>query len=82
MTLKQALDSVPDPRSSYGRRHPLGAILALATCAMLCGARSMYAIGQWGRNQCTPVAQSLGFTREQTPSVATLHGVFRRLDRA
>ena len=31
MTLRETLDQ--------GRRHSLGAILALATCAMLCGAR-------------------------------------------
>ena len=35
MTLRETLDLVPDFRSSQGRRHSLGAILALATCAML-----------------------------------------------
>jgi len=80
MTLKEALDLVPDPRSRQGRRHSLGAILALATCAMLCGARSLYAIAQWGRDQGAPTAQALGFSRDQTPCVATLHRVFRRLN--
>lgn len=80
-TLREALDQVPDPRSRFGKRHSLGAILALAVCAMLCGAKSLYAISQWGRDQGTPVAQALGFTRHQTPSVATLHRVFRSLDR-
>ena len=36
-SLLVALASVPDPRSAHGRRHPLGAILALAVCGMLCG---------------------------------------------
>lgn len=81
MTLRQALDLMPDPRSRHGRRYPLGAILALSVCAMLCGARSLYAISQWGRDQGAPIAQALGFSRGQTPSVATLHRVFRSLDR-
>ena len=48
----------------------LGAILALATCAMLCGARSLYAIAQWGRDQGGATAQLLGFSQEKTPCVA------------
>ncbi len=46
-SLLRALAEVPDPRSRHGRRHPLPAVLALATVAMLCGARSLYAIAQW-----------------------------------
>lgn len=78
----EALASVPDPRSAHGLRHPLGAVLGLAVCAMMCGCRSLYAISQWGRDQGSTVAQALGFTRATTPCVATLHLVFRRLDRA
>lgn len=59
----------------------MGAILALAVCAMLSGARSLYGISQWGRDHGAPLARGLGFTRDQTPSVATLHRVFRDLDR-
>ena len=80
-TLMEVFASVPDPRGKHGRRHPLGAILGLAVCAMLCGARSLYAIGQWGRDHGTPMAGALGFTRDQTPAVSTLHEVFKRLDR-
>jgi hypothetical protein len=79
--LVEALASVPDPRSAHGRRHPLGAVLALAVCAMLCGCRSLYAIAQWGRDEGSTVTQALGFTRATTPCVATLHLLFRRLDR-
>ena len=80
--LLAAFATVPDPRSRHGRRHPLPAILALATAAMLSGARSLYAIAQWGRLQPPEVVAALGFTRERTPTVSTLHLVFRDLDAA
>jgi hypothetical protein len=80
-SLLKVLASLPDPRSAHGRRHPLEAILGLAVCAMLCGARSLYAISQWGRDQGINVSYALGFTRERTPCVSTLHQVFSRLDR-
>jgi hypothetical protein len=79
-SLLRALAELPDPRSRHGRRHPLPAILALSTVAMLCGARSLYAIAQWGREQPEAVVRALGFTRGQTPGVATLHRVFKTLD--
>lgn len=78
-SLMQVLASVPDPRSPHGLRHPLAAILTLAVCAMLCGARSLYAIAQWGREH-PELAETLGFRRKETPCVATLHHLFRRLD--
>ena len=51
LSLLEAMGRLPDPRSGHGRRHPLGAILGLAICAMLFGSRSLYAISQWGRDQ-------------------------------
>jgi hypothetical protein len=80
--LLTAFAAVPDPRARHGRRHPLPAILALATAAMLSGARSLYAIAQWGRLQPSEVVAALGFTWPRTPAVATLHAVFRDLDAA
>ena len=81
-SLVEALAAVPDPRSPRGRRHPLPAVPALATAAMLCGARSLYAIAQWGRLQPPEAVAALGFTRARTPAVSTLHAVFRDLDAA
>ncbi len=78
--LLDTFKSVPDPRGAKGKRHPLPAILALATVAMLCGARSLYAIAQWGRDQDLELIRSLGITHKKTPSVATLHRVFVHLD--
>lgn len=79
-SLLEAFGRVPDRRSRQGRRHPLPAVLALATAAMVSGARSLYAMAQWGREQPGAVVRALGFTRERTPSVSTLHEVFKALD--
>ncbi|WP_420162077.1 transposase family protein [Nocardiopsis sp. CNT-189] len=38
------------PRSRRDRRHSIGTVLAVALCALLCGARSLRAIGQWPRS--------------------------------
>jgi hypothetical protein len=80
VSLRQTFESVPDPRRGRGKRHPLPVILALSTCAMLCGARSLYAIAQWGRDQEPAFLAQLGLTREKSPCVATLHRVFTKLD--
>jgi hypothetical protein len=75
------LQAVPDPRQASGRRHPLAAILALSCAAMLAGCDRLLAMAEWGRDPHAgaPLAQRLGFPRAQTPCVATLHRVFRRL---
>lgn len=81
-TLLEALAEVPDPRSAHGRRYALSALLGLAVCAMLCGARSLSAIAQWGRDHGPKALRPLGFTREGMPCVATFHLLFKVLDRA
>jgi predicted transposase YbfD/YdcC len=78
--LLEVFAMIPDVRKPRGKRHPLAAIFALACCAMLCGARSYSAIAEWGRNYGTRIAQALGFTHAP-PCAATLHTVFRHVDR-
>lgn len=80
-SLPAVLATVPDPRRAQGQRYALGPVLTLAVCAMLCGARSLYAIAQWGRDQDPALWATLGITRPRTPCVATLHLLFKRLDR-
>jgi predicted transposase YbfD/YdcC len=45
--LLQALSAVPDPRRRRGRRYSLQSILLIAISAVLAGARSYAAIGDW-----------------------------------
>ena len=79
-SLYALFEQVPDPRSASGRRHPLAAVLTLASVAMLSGARSLEAIAQFGRDRGSRFAAALGFTRSRTPCAATLHHVLKRLD--
>jgi predicted transposase YbfD/YdcC len=78
--LIEVFAEIPDFRRHRGKRPPLPAILSLACCAMLCGYRSYSAIAEWGRNYGGRIAQALGFTHN-TPCAATLHTVFRHVDR-
>ena len=79
-SLVEAMARVPDPRSRQGLRYELEKVLALAVCAMACGARSLYAISQWGREHRELVCETLQIAHGETPCVATLHRVFRQLD--
>ena len=54
------LAAVPDPRGRRGRRYPLPAVLAVAVCAVLAGARSLTAIGEWAAEAPPQVLVALG----------------------
>lgn len=87
-SLAAALASVPDPRHPYGWRTdtppiPLVALLQLVVAATLCGARSLYAIAQWGRERREDdpeLLTALGLPPGRSPCVATLHRVCKMLD--
>jgi len=89
-SLAAALAAVHDPRHPYGWRPdraplPLVGLLQVAVAAMLCGARSLYAVAQWGRERVEedPAALvPLGLPPGRSPSVATLHRIFKGLDAA
>lgn len=87
-TLAEALAVVPDPRKPYGWRPgadplPLVALLQLVVAAMLCGARSLNAVAQCGRERLEDepsLLLQLGLPPGRSPCVATLHRVLKRLD--
>jgi hypothetical protein len=87
-SLAAALGAVTDPRRPYGWNParpplPLVGLLQVTVAATLCGARSLYAIAQWARERVEddPAALvPLGLPTGRTPSVPTLHRVFKRLD--
>jgi hypothetical protein len=47
----------------------------------LSGAKSLYAIAQFGRDRGQAFAAALGFTRERTPCCTSFHYLFKALDR-
>lgn len=87
-SLAAALATVPDPRHPNDWRPdrvplPLVGLWQVAVAAMLCGARSLYAVAQWGRERIAedPTALvPLGVPPDRSPSVATLHRVCKGLD--
>lgn len=87
-SLAEALAGVPDPRRPYGWRPdrpplPLVGLLQFSVAAILCGARSLYAMAQWGRERVEDAPEflsELGLPPGRSPSVATLHRRFKALD--
>ena len=76
LSLLAAFARVPDVRSRHGRRYPLPALLTWATAAMLCGARSLYAMAPWAHLQPEAVRHTLGWRGAQMPGVTTRHYIF------
>ena len=58
--LLSVLAQVPDPRKPRGVRHRLAAVLGLAVCAVLAGARSYVAIAEWAADANVATLTDLG----------------------
>jgi len=80
--LLELLTSVPDPRRPRGIRHGLPGILAVGIAAVLAGARSFAAIGQWVTDADADLLAALGFHRGSGPSESAIRRAFARLDTA
>lgn len=76
--LLSVLGKVPDPRDPRGVRYPLAGMLAVAVCAVLAGARSFAAVGEWALDLSQDQIDRLGL--EQAPVESTLRKLLARLD--
>jgi hypothetical protein len=65
------LAKMEDPRHRRGVRHRLVAILALAVCAVLAGARSFTAIAEWAADTAEETLARLGVTGK-VPAESTI----------
>jgi DDE family transposase len=74
------LAEIPDPRSRHGRQHSLSAVLGLACCAIMCGARGYAAIAQWAVDHDIAFMHRLGFTRTP-PKLGGIRKVLIALNR-
>lgn len=78
--LFEILCAIPDPRKPRGVRHTVQSILATAICAVLAGARSFTAMGEWAAEQSKETLQRLGSKRGKSPSERTYRRIFDSLD--
>jgi len=80
------LAQLADPRQRRGRRHPLVGVLGVAVCAVLAGAKSLAAIGEWASDAPGQVLAALGIRRDpltgafRPPAEATVRRVLARID--
>ncbi|WP_405855417.1 ISAs1 family transposase [Streptomyces sp. NBC_01515] len=81
LSLAERLVRLPDPRHRRGVRHPFVAVLLIAASAVVAGARSYAAIGQWARNAPQPALARLGarlltaLNVHVAPSAATIRRI-------
>ena len=84
--LIEALKALPDPRFKRGRRHRKISILAIAICAVVCGARNYAAIAQWATNRTQNQLKRLwcrfneNTQRFQPPSEPTIRRLLQSVD--
>jgi hypothetical protein len=75
-----------DPRQRRSRRHALVGVLGVAVCAVLAGAKSLAAIGEWAADAAGQVLAALRTRRDpltgafRPPAEATVRRVLARVD--
>src|SRR5450830_416123 len=78
--LLELFEHVTDPRARRGVRHRLAPVLAVALAAVLAGARSFTAIGEWVADTDAGMLARLGISGARRPCEATTRRVLTRVD--
>jgi len=78
--LLELFEQVTDPRARRGVRHRFASLLAVALAAVLGGARSFTAIGEWVAEADAGVLARLGVAGSRRPCEATTRRVLTRVD--
>jgi predicted transposase YbfD/YdcC len=78
--LFEILASVPDPRARRGVRHPVAVVLAVGIAAVIAGARSFTAIGEWAAAHGPSLLTAAGLTGSAHPSESAIRRLLTRLD--
>jgi predicted transposase YbfD/YdcC len=85
-SLLEQLAQVPDPRDSRGVRHALVVVLALTACAVLAGATSLLAVGEWIADAPGQLLEQVGagidpvLPHRSWPAETTVRRLLARLD--
>ena len=78
-SIMRHFEDLPDPRSPLGRRHVLSDLLAIAICAVICGADGWSAVEEFGHSKARWFATFLQLPHG-IPSHDTFGRVFAALD--
>jgi len=73
-------EAVPDFRRAQGKRHPLVAVLAIVTLALINQQNSLRQIAAWAQGLSGDARQRLPLRHNRVPSEATIRRVLHRLD--
>ena len=78
--LMDEIRGIRDPRKARGIRHASGVVLGIAVCAVLCGARSYRAIGDWAKALRVEDLRRFGSRRSKPPSEPTIRRMLQAVD--
>jgi hypothetical protein len=80
MTLIEALQTIPDPRSSLGRRYPLWVFLLLIILGTMSGYRGYRGLARFMHRHQEHLATRLGLPRAELPSYSTIRRLLNAID--